>query len=100
MPLQETHAGEVAKLKEEMHTKEEEWKAEKAKMDSIARDADRKHQQLADRTALVDHCPYPPSQQCLCTQGSFGSLEVSGFFIAGAGQAAILCKAGSDQCTG
>ena len=36
-----------------MHTKEEEWKAEKARMDSIAREADRKHQQLADRTALV-----------------------------------------------
>lgn len=36
-----------------MYTKEEEWKAEKARSDSIAKDADKKHQQLADRTALV-----------------------------------------------
>ncbi|CAL5229872.1 g13283 [Coccomyxa viridis] len=48
----EKHAAEVARLRDEMHTKEEEWKAEKARMDSIAREADRKHQQLADRTAL------------------------------------------------
>ena len=53
MLLQEKRAAELARLKDEMHIKEEEWKAEKARMDSIAREADRKHQQLADRTALV-----------------------------------------------
>ena len=50
---------DIAALKGEMHTKEEEWKAEKARMDSIAREADRKHQQLADRTALVSILPVP-----------------------------------------
>ncbi len=56
MQWQEKHAAEVARLRDEMHTvvtMEEEWKAEKARMDSTAREADRKHQQLADRTALV-----------------------------------------------
>ena len=93
---------EVAKLKEETHTKEEEWKAEKARIDSIARDADRKHQQLADRTALVGSLLIPASpQQCLCTQAeALQALDLFAFFIAGAGQAAILCKAGGGQRTG
>ena len=52
-PLQEKHILEMTQLKEQMQSKEEGWKLEKARMDSIAREADRKHQQLADRTALV-----------------------------------------------
>ena len=36
-----------------MQSKQKEWDAEKARMDAIAREADKKHQQLADRTALV-----------------------------------------------
>ena len=51
--LQEEQAMEVAALKDQIRSKEEEWKADKASMDSIAKDADKKHQQLADRTALV-----------------------------------------------
>ena len=41
---QEKHAAEVARLKDEMHTvvtMEDKWKAEKARMDSTAREADR-----------------------------------------------------------
>ncbi|CAK0784296.1 hypothetical protein CVIRNUC_007500 [Coccomyxa viridis] len=46
------HEEEVAKLNQQMLSRQEAWAAEKAKMDSIAREADKKHQQLADRTAL------------------------------------------------
>ena len=51
--LQGKHEEEVAKLNQQMLSRQEAWAAEKAKMDSIARAADKKHQQLADRTALV-----------------------------------------------
>ena len=40
-----------------MQFKQKEWDAEKARMDAIAREADKKHQQLADRTALVTSSP-------------------------------------------
>ncbi len=53
MLLQEKHAGEIAQLRNEMHSNHKNWKDEKAKMESVTREADKKHQQLADRTALV-----------------------------------------------
>ena len=54
MLLQEKHADEIAQLRDEMHSKQNDWKAEKARMESVTREADKKHQQLADRTALVN----------------------------------------------
>ena len=51
--LQGKHEEEIAKLNQQMLSRQEAWAAEKAKLDSIASEADRKHQQLADRTALV-----------------------------------------------
>ena len=53
MCFQDKHAEELAKLGKQMESRQEEWKSEKAKMDGVAMEADKKHQQLADRTALV-----------------------------------------------
>ena len=51
--LQGKHEEELARLSQQILSRQEAWAAEKAKLDGIAREADKKHQQLADRTALV-----------------------------------------------
>ena len=96
--LQEEQAVEVAALKNQMRSKEEDWRADKARMDSIAREADKKHQQLADRTALVMLTTFTVSIAVLIHPGHAQKLKLSGFSNAGAGQAAVLCKTGGGQC--